>query len=205
MEAEITECTMAYHTAYKTPIGMSPYQLVYGKTCHLPVELEHRAHLAIRKWNMDLKLAGEYRRRQNLEMEEWRDKAYHSASIYKERTKRWHDKRLKPKNFNPGDKVLLFNSRVKLFGHGKLRSKWQGPYHVIDTSPHGAIMIQDDDGNANKVNGQRLKLFLDHNKALDEEIDMIDLVDHVFISNKSHIGQNGRWAYYTSHTSDPTC
>ena len=59
--------------------------------------------------------------------------------------------------------------------------------------------------NAYKVNGQRLKLFLDHNKALDEEIDVIDLVDHVFISNKSHIGQKGRWAYYNSHTSDPTC
>ena len=85
---------------------------------------------------------------------------------------------MKPKIFNPGDKVLLFNSRVKLFGHGKL-----GPYHVIDTAPHGAITIQDDDGNTYKVNGQRLKHFLDHNKALDEEMDMIDLVGHVFISN----------------------
>ena len=78
---------------------------------------------------------------------------------------------------------MLFNSRVKLFGHEKLRIKWLGPYHVIDTSTHGAITIQNDDGNAFKVNGQRLKLFLDHNKALDEEIDVIDLVDHVHISN----------------------
>ena len=70
-----------------------------------------------------------------------------------------------------------------LFGHEKLRSKWQGPYQVINTSSHGAITIQDDDGNAYKVNGQRLKLFLDHNKALDEEIDVIDLVDHTLISN----------------------
>ena len=77
---------------------------------------------------------------------------------------------------------MLFNSRVKLFCHGKLRSKWQGPYQVIDTSSHGAIRIQDDDGNTYKVNGQRLNLFLDHNKALDEEIDMINLVDHVLIS-----------------------
>ena len=78
---------------------------------------------------------------------------------------------------------MLFNSRVKLFGHGKLRSKWLGPYLVIDTSSHGDIMIQDDDGNAFKVNGQCLKLFLDHNKALDEEIDVIDLVDRPHMSN----------------------
>ena len=69
---------------------------------------------------MGLKQAEEHRKHQISELEEWRDKAYHSASIYKERTKRWHDKRLKPKNFNPGDKILLFNSRFKLFGHGKL-------------------------------------------------------------------------------------
>ena len=111
---------------------------------------------------------------------------------------------MKPKNFNPRDKVLLFNSRVKLFGHGKLRSKWKGPYHVIDTSPHGAITIQDDDGNTYKVNGQRLKLFLDHNKALDEEIDVIDLVDPILTFKKSHIGQKGRWAHPTSQTYNPT-
>ena len=88
-----------------------------------------------------------------------------------------------PKIFNPGDKVLLFNSRVKLFGHWKLCSKWLGPYHITNTSTHGTIMIQDDDGNAFKVNGQCLKLFLDHNKALDEEIDVIDLVDRARITN----------------------
>jgi hypothetical protein len=47
-------------------------------------------------------------------------KTYHNAKLYKERIKRWHDKRLKKKEFKPGDKVLLFNSRVKLFEHGKL-------------------------------------------------------------------------------------
>jgi len=93
----------AYRTAYKTPIGISSYQSVYGKTCHLPIELEHRAHLAIKKWNMDFKLAGRSRQMQLAELEEWREKAYHSARIYKDRTKRWHDKRIKPKEFKPGD------------------------------------------------------------------------------------------------------
>ena len=132
---------------------------------------------------MDLKQAGGHIKRQISELEEWRDKAYHSASIYKEITKRWHDKWLKPKVFNPGDKVLLFNSRVKLFGHGKLRSKWLGPYLVADTSPHGVITIQDNDSNTFKVNGHRLKLFLDHIKALDEEIDVINIVDHDYTLN----------------------
>jgi hypothetical protein len=76
---------------------------------------------------MDLKVDGTERKIQIAELEEWREKAYHSAKMYKERTKRWHDKRIKIKQFKPGDMVLLFNSRFHLFGHGKLHSKWEGP------------------------------------------------------------------------------
>jgi hypothetical protein len=64
------------------------------------------------------------------ELDEWRERAYHNSKIYKERTKRWHDKRIKKKELAPRDKVLLFNSRVKLFGKGKLQSKWEGPFTV---------------------------------------------------------------------------
>jgi hypothetical protein len=118
---------------------MLPYQLVYGKTCHLPVELEFKAHWDIRRWNMDLDAAGIKRKMQLSKLDEWREKAYHNSKIYKERTKRWHDKRIKKKDFTPGDKVLLFNFRVKLFGHEKLRSKWEGSFKVISTSSHGAV------------------------------------------------------------------
>jgi len=126
---------------------------------------------------MDFKLAGRNRQKQIAELEEWREKAYHSAKIYKERTKKWHDHRIKPKEFRKGDRVLLFNSKVRLFGAGKLRSKWKGPYTVIETSEHGAITIADDEGNITKVNGQRLKVFLEPN--FEKEIETIHLINWV--------------------------
>jgi hypothetical protein len=72
---------------------------------------------------MDFEVAGVKRKMQLSELDELRERAYHNSRIYKERTKRWHDQRIK-KEFAPRDKVLLFNSKVKLFGHRKLRSKW---------------------------------------------------------------------------------
>ena len=105
--------------------------MVYGKTCHLLVELEFKSHWAMKRWNMNLQAAGVWRQIQIVKLEEWREKAYHSAKLYKERTKRWHDKRLRNKVFKPSDKVLLYNSCVRLFGHGKLRTKWEGPFKAF--------------------------------------------------------------------------
>ena len=171
---KLPDARWAYRTAYKIPLGMSPYQLVYGKTCHLPVELEHRAHWAIQKFNMNFQKAGLHRKQQLSELEEWRDKAYHSANIYKEKTKKWPNKRIKQKEFKPGDKILLFNSRIKLFGHWKLRSKWEGPYSVIEAMPLGAITLQDDDGKIFKVNVHRLKIFLEPDY---KEYDVINFIE----------------------------
>ncbi|XP_039827305.1 uncharacterized protein LOC120689020 [Panicum virgatum] len=174
-KSKLPEALWAYRRAYKIPIGMTPYQLVYGKTCHLPVLLEFKSHWAIKRWNMDLQSAGIKRQIQLAELDEWRQKVFHSSKLYKEHTKRSHDKRIKIKQFRAGDKVLLFNSRIRLFGHGKLRSKWEGPYIVLDAADHGAVTLQDDDGNTFKVKCQRLKVFLEQEMPELEEVDVFEL------------------------------
>ncbi|GKC46180.1 reverse transcriptase domain-containing protein [Tanacetum coccineum] len=151
----------AFRTAYKTPTRCTPFRMVYGKACHLSVEIEHKAYWALKQCNMDLTAAAKNRFMELNELMELRDGAYENTQIYKERTKRWHDSRLHgDKNFINGDNVLLFNSRLKLHP-GKLKSKWSGPFVVKTMYPYGAVEITDKNGLSFKVNGQRLKKYYD--------------------------------------------
>lgn len=154
--SKLPEALWAYRTAYKTPIGTTPFKLVYGKSCHLPVELEHKAYWAIKNINHSYTAADEKRILDIHELEELRQDAYENAKIYKERTKKCHDKRISRKKFKQGDIVLLFNSRLKLF-LGKLRSRWSGPFEITNVFPSGAIEIKGKSNEPFTVNEQRLK------------------------------------------------
>ncbi|GJY68111.1 reverse transcriptase domain-containing protein [Tanacetum coccineum] len=146
----------AFRTGFKTPIGCTPYKLIYGKYCHLPIKLEHRAYWALKHANFDFKTAGDHRKLQLNELNKLRDQAYENSLIYKERTKKLHDSKIKNRIFNVGDRVLLFNSRLKIFSR-KLKTRWSGPFTITKVFPYETIELSQHDGPNFKMNGHRVK------------------------------------------------
>ncbi|GJR36771.1 reverse transcriptase domain-containing protein [Tanacetum coccineum] len=155
----LDDALWAFRTAYKTPTGTTRYKLIYGKNCHLPFEIEHRAYWALKNCNPDIIDAGEKRMFQLHELDELRHQAYENSRLYKARTKVWHDRKLRiRKEFKRGNKVLLFHSKYN-FKQPKLRSRWLGPYVVKHQYLSGYVELYGKVGKTFSVNGHRLKLY----------------------------------------------
>nr|GFA07663.1 reverse transcriptase domain-containing protein [Tanacetum cinerariifolium] len=153
---KLEDALWAFRIAYNTPIWCTPYKLVYGKSCHLPIELEHKAYWALKHVNFDLKTEGDHQKLQINKVNEIRDQAYENSLIYKEKMKKLHDSKIKNCIFNVGDRVLLFNSCLKIL-LGKLKTRWSGPFTITKVFPYGSVELSQPEGLNFKVNGYRVK------------------------------------------------
>ena len=158
-------------------IGQRSYPMLYGPTAPhsrhpsgclrlgsfmanlatSPIELEHRAYWAIKKLNLSFDQAGKEKLLQLQELQELRNESYQNAEIYKAKNKAFHDKHINRKTFHVHNKAWLYNSHLKLFA-GKLRSRWDGPYEILQVFHNGSVLILDPKTkNSFMENGHRLK------------------------------------------------
>nr|GEV62017.1 reverse transcriptase domain-containing protein [Tanacetum cinerariifolium] len=116
-------------------------------------ENQHKAYWALKHVNFDIKTTGDHRK---LQLNELHDQTYENSLIYKEKTKKIHDSKIKNRIFNVGDRVLLFNSRLKIFSR-KLKTRWSGPFTITKVFPYGTVELSQPDGPNFKVNGHPVK------------------------------------------------
>ncbi|XP_025692759.1 uncharacterized protein [Arachis hypogaea] len=156
---------------------MSPFCLIYEKSCHLPVEVEYKAYWAVKKCNSGFGGAGIERKMQLQELECLRLEAYENSRLYKKKVKAVHDKNIKRREFRDGDLLLLYNSRLRLMPD-KLRSRWEGPYRVEMAEPYGVFHLSHPSSPIFfKVNGHRLKLYHGEKMKNNKELEIFLLKD----------------------------
>ncbi|CAA7038864.1 unnamed protein product [Microthlaspi erraticum] len=155
---KLDDALWAYRTAYKTPIGRTPFSLLYGKSCHLPVEIEYRALWAIKLLNFDIRSAQEKRGFDLHELEEIRLDAYESSKIYKERTKAFHDKKIVPKSSRL-ENMRCFSTQELSCSLGSSSPSGRARLR-LRTLPYGAVTLLNQNGEEFTVNGHKLKPYL---------------------------------------------
>nr|GFA13584.1 reverse transcriptase domain-containing protein [Tanacetum cinerariifolium] len=156
------------------------------QVCEIFDVWEHRAYWALKLVNFDLKTTGDHRKLQLNELNELRDQAYENSLIYKERTKKLHDSKIKNRFFNVGDQVLLFNSRLKIFSR-KLKTRWSSPFTITQVFPYGTAELSQPNGPNFKVNGHRVKHYFEG-----------DISSKDLPHNDCVIPSKGAWTEYVS-------
>ncbi|RDY09178.1 Tf2-11, partial [Mucuna pruriens] len=146
----LEDALWAHRTAYRTSLGVSPYRIVF---------------------------AGERRKFQLQELDELHLEAYENSRIYKQKVKKFHDQKILRKDFHVGQKVLLFNSRLKLIT-GKLRSRWDRPFVITNVFPNGAVQLQDEHSSSTfQVNGHQIKPFHEGPAPITADVEIISLME----------------------------
>nr|GFA57155.1 reverse transcriptase domain-containing protein [Tanacetum cinerariifolium] len=199
---KLEDTLWAFKTAYKTPIGCTPYKLVYGKSSDLLIEFEHKAYWALKHANFDLKTASDHRKLQLNELNELRNQAYDNSLIYKEKTKKLHDSNIKNRIFNVGDRVLLFNSRLKIVS-GKLKTCWSGPFTITQVFPYGTIELSQPDGPNFKTDDEHTKKELKQIAADDQVIQtiLLSLPEDIYEKKAKLFNE---WERFTSNEGEST-
>ncbi|RDX88491.1 gag-pol, partial [Mucuna pruriens] len=162
----LEDALWAHRTTYRTSLGMSPYRIVF-------------AYWAVKQCNLAYDQAGEQQKFQLQELDELRLEAYENSRIYKQKVKIFHDQKIPRKEFHVGQKVLLFNSRLKLIA-GKLHSRWDGPFVITNIFPNGAVQLQDEHSSSTfQVNGHQIKPFHEGLAPITHDMEIISLMEPV--------------------------